>query len=93
MRKKSERGSSLKPVQTDVLFHVERFTAPGGIEAFRMGDLVLYNGEPALIVGVPDTVMGHYTETPAGGLICLDLATVLQGGKTINVETLKLFHF
>ena len=82
----------MTPALTDVLFHVERFTAPGGIEAFRMGDLVRYNGEPAVIVGVPETVMGHYTETPAGGLICLDLATILQDGKISNVETHKIFH-
>jgi len=75
-----------------VLFHVERPHELGRIDAFRMGDLVLYNGEPAVIVGIPDTVMGHFTETPIGGLICLDLATVLQGGKTLNVETCKLFH-
>jgi len=82
----------IRPIPTDVLFHVDRISAPGGIEAFRMGDLVRYNGEPAVIVGVPDTVMGHYAETPAGGLICLDLATILQDGKTLNVETWKLFH-
>ena len=57
-----------------------------------MGDLVRYNGEPAVIVGIPETVMGHYTETPAGGLICLDLATILQDGKISNVETHKIFH-
>ena len=78
-----------RPIPTDVLFHVERGDS---IDAFRVGDLVRYNGEPAVIVGVPDTVMGHYAETPAGGLICLDIATILQDGKTLNVETWKIFH-
>lgn len=80
------------PAVTDVLFHVERSYELGKIDAFRMGDLVRYNGEPAVIVGIPDTVMGHFAETPAGGLICLDLATILQDGKTHNVETWKIFH-
>jgi len=82
----------MRPVLTDVLFHVERHHTEGGLDEFRLGDLVRYNGDPAVIVGVPDTVMGHYTETPLGGLICLDLATILQDGKTLNVETWKLFH-
>jgi hypothetical protein len=65
----------IHPIPTDVLFHVERTYEEGRIDAFRMGDLVRYNGDPAVIVGVPDTVMGHYAETPLGGLICLDIAT------------------
>jgi len=79
-------------MKTDVLFHVERHHTEGGIDAFRMGDLVRYNGDPAVIVGIPDTVMGHFSETPLGGIICLDLATILQDGVTMNVETWKIFH-
>jgi hypothetical protein len=82
----------IHPIPTDVLFHVERYNEDGRVDTFRRGDLVLYNGEPAVIIDVPDTVLGHYIETPVGGLICLDLATILQDGKKINVETWKIFH-
>jgi len=79
-----------KILQTDgALFHVEYFD--GSVHLFMIGDLARYNDEFVTVVGVPDTVYGHYRETPAGGLICLDMASVMLGGRIVTVETHKLF--
>lgn len=75
--------------KTDVLFHVER--RDGSVDEFRKGDLAHYVDSVVTIVDIPDTVMGHIIETPTGGLICLDVATVLLNGKFTNVETDKLY--
>lgn len=77
------------PIPTDVLFHVERFD--GRIDEFRKGDLALYVDSVVTIVDIPDTVMGHFKETTTGGLICLDVATVLLDGKIKVIDTEKLF--
>lgn len=81
--------TSRKPIPTDVLFHVER--SDGRVDEFRKGDLAVYVNSVVTIIDVPDTVMGHYVETTQGGLICLDIATVLLDGKVTNVDTEKLF--
>lgn len=81
--------TSRKPIPTDVLFHVER--SDGSIDEFRKGDLAWYVLSVVTVVDVPDTVMGHFIETPQGGLICLDTAIVLLNGSFITVETNKLF--
>ena len=77
------------PIQTDVLFHVERFD--GRVDEFRKGDLAFYVDSVVTIVDIPDTVMGHFKETTTGGLICLDVATVLLNGKIKVIDTEKLF--
>ena len=81
--------TSRKPILTDVLFHVER--RDGKVDEFRKGDLAVYVDSVVTIIDIPDTVMGHFIETTTGGLICLDVATVLLDGKVTNVETEKLF--
>jgi hypothetical protein len=68
---------------------VER--SDGSVDEFRKGDLAWYVLRIVTIIDVPDTVMGHYIETPQGGLICLDTAIVLLDGSFITVETNKLF--
>lgn len=75
--------------KTDVLFHVER--SGGRIDEFRRGDLALYVDSVVTILDVPETVMGHFAETAAGGIICLDVATVLLDGKIVTIDTEKLF--
>ena len=82
--------TSRKPIPNDVLFHVER--SDGRIDEFRKGDLASYNGTVVTIVDIPETVMGHLIETPEGGIICLDICTVLIDGKLVNIETEKLFQ-
>ena len=81
--------TSRKPIPTDVLFHVER--SDGRVDEFRRGDIALYVDSVVTIIDVPETVMGHFVETTAGGLICLDVATVLLNGKIKVIDTEKLF--
>ena len=81
--------TSRKPIPTDVLFHVER--SDGRVDEFRRGDIALYVDSVVTIIDVPETVMGHFVETTAGGLICLDVATVLLNGKIEVIDTEKLF--
>ena len=85
----SRTVTSRKPILTDVLFHVER--RDGKVDEFRKGDLAVYVDSVVTIIDVPDTVMGHFVETTAGGLICLDVATVLLDGKVKVIATEKLF--
>ena len=77
------------PIPTDVLFHVER--SGGRVDEFRKGDLAIYVDSVVTIVDVPDTVMGHFVETTQGGIICLDVATVLLNGEIKVIDTEKLF--
>ena len=77
------------PIPTDVLFHVERYD--GRVDEFRKGDLAFYVDSVVTIVDIPDTVMGHFVETTTGGLICLDVATVLLNGEIKVIDTEKLF--
>lgn len=81
--------TSRKPIPTDVLFHVQR--SDGRVDEFRKGDLAVYVDSFVTIIDVPDTVVGHFIETTQGGLICLDIATVLLDGRVTNVDTEKLF--
>lgn len=76
--------------KSDVLFHVER--PNGRIEEFREGDLAMYYQHAVTIVGIPDTVMGHFKETTDGKIICLDICTILIDGELKNVDTDKIFH-
>lgn len=61
------------------------------MDEFRKGDLAVYVDSFVTIIDVPDTVVGHFIETTQGGLICLDIATVLLDGRVTNVDTEKLF--
>jgi hypothetical protein len=85
----SRYKKSRVPILTDVLFHVER--SGGRVDEFRKGDLAIYVDSVVTIVDVPDTVMGHFVETTQGGIICLDVATVLLNGKIVVINTEKLF--
>lgn len=76
--------------KSDFLFHVER--PNGRIDDFREGDLAMYYQHAVTIVGVPDTVMGHFKETADGRIICLDICTILINGELKNVDTDKIFH-
>jgi hypothetical protein len=80
--------SSMK--QSDVLFHVERHN--GTVEEFRKGDLAIYRQRAVTVIDVPDTVMGHFKDTPAGRIICLDICTVMVNGVIKNVQTEEIFH-
>lgn len=79
----------MKLTLTDALFHVVRWD--GSVDKFRKGDLARYVDSFVTIVDVPDTASGHIIETVTGGLICLDVATVLLNGKITHVSTEKLF--
>jgi len=74
--------------RSDILFHVTR--PNGSVDDFRMGDLAVYDRHVVTIVGIPDTVMGHFRETPEGRIICLDICTILIDGEIKNVQTEKV---
>ena len=73
-----------------VLFHIER--GCGTVDSFRKGDLIAFRGKPAVIIDVPDTVMGHFKETTDGLIICLDICTIMLDGEIKNVPTDHVFH-
>jgi len=77
-------------MQDDVLFHVER--SCGRVDEFRKGDLAMYDLRVVTVIGVPDTVMGHFVETPAGRIISLDICTILIDGTVKNVQTERILH-
>jgi hypothetical protein len=76
--------------KSDVLFHVER--PDGRVEEFRKGDLAMYKHRAITIIDIPDTVMGHFKDTPEGRIICLDICTILIDGVIKSVQTEKVFH-